>query len=66
MPRQDDTGPALVRLDQETVKDCCHQRPALTAQIEILFPPPRRELTDSSEPDEGVRDNCQAVWMHAA
>ena len=27
-----DTGPALVRLDQETAEDCCHQRPALTAQ----------------------------------
>src|SRR5580658_1271095 len=33
----------------------------------FLFPPPRRrELTDSSEPDEGVRDNCQGVWIHAA
>jgi len=35
--------------------------------IDSLFPPPRRrELTDSSEPDEGLRDNCQALWMDAA
>src|SRR5580704_10997496 len=33
----------------------------------FLFPPPRRrELTDSSEPDEGFPHSYQALWMNAA